>query len=254
MNGISSAVTKQRFRDKVAIVTGAAGGIGQAVVAHLADHGARVVAVDRDETAMAPDVLRFAGRVVAVGADVSREADCDHYVHRAVERFGSVDCFVNNAGVVGASYAIADMPVEAFDDVIAVNLRGVFLGLRAVLRQMIAQGRGGAIVNTSSMAALRSRPERSAYGASKRGVIALSNSAALEYAAQGIRVNAICPGVVDTPMTQAFTAQFPAFVGAIPLGRAAAPIEIATFIGYLLSDEASYQTGGVYTIDGGMVV
>ena len=250
---------EQRFRNKVGIVTGAAGGIGLAVVQRLYDEGASVVAVDVQADKVTKVASGFAGgRVIGVGADVSTEAGCEAYVAAAVKHFGGVHVFHNNAGVLEkAQVAIVDMAVEEFDRVHAINVRGVFLGLKYVMRQMIAQQSGGAIVNTASIAALRARAQAAVYGSSKRAVVGLSNSAAAEGGRHGIRVNAICPGPVDTPMVQAMGPKSDSLKGQFStqvMDRYANPREIANFVCYLLSDEASYQTGGVYTIDGGTIL
>lgn len=247
-----------RFDGKVAIVTGAAGGVGQALVARLVADGARVAAVDvrADEAARLAESYP-SDAVLAIGADVSASADVEAYVDQTVKRFGGVHLFCNNAGVLEIKQApIVDLPVEDFDRVHRVNVRGVFLGLKYVMRQMIAQGRGGAIVNTASVAGLRARATASAYGSSKRAVIGLSNSAAMEGGPHNIRVNAVCPGGIDTPMAKTSAVAAPAGTLAPPqaIQRLATPAEIANFICYLLSDEASYQTGGVHTIDGGLIV
>lgn len=168
--------------------------------------------------------------------------------------------FVNSAGVAGARKSMVEMSAAEFDQTHAVNVRGVFLGLRAVIRQMLKQGRGGAIVNVASVGGLKSFPNSADYGSSKRAVIGLSGAAAVEYGRQRIRSNAICPGATDTPMLRAalaLTAGTPseAVTGMYknqPLPGIGAPEEIAAFIAYLLSDEAAYQTGGVYIADGGL--
>lgn len=241
---------------RTAIVTGAAGGIGSATVRRLVQEGCKVAAVDIVEASLGALAAELGGAVLPIVADVSQEAECERYVRETVARFGAVHLFVNNAGILGRRFRIVDMPVAEFDRVHGVNVRGVFLGLRAVIRQILAQKTPGAVVNLSSVGALRSRPETAAYGSSKRAVIGLANSAAVEYGHDGIRVNTICPGPINTPMlgpaagpgvdlNKAFADE--------PIPRMADPSEVAAFIAYLLSDEASFQTAGVYTIDGGMM-
>ena len=178
---------------KAAIVTGAAGGLGAATVRRLVEEGCRVAAVDIEQVALEKLAASCgAGQVLAVPADVRREGECDRYVAEAVRQLGGVHFYVNNAGVIGKHYPIAEMPTEEFDRVHAVNLRGVFFGLRAVLRQMIRQGQGGSIVNIASVGALRANRYSSPYGSAKRAVIGLSGAAALENGQYGIRVNTVC--------------------------------------------------------------
>jgi NAD(P)-dependent dehydrogenase (short-subunit alcohol dehydrogenase family) len=237
---------------KTAIVTGAAGGIGSATVTRLLEEGCNVVAVDLD-AAKVRSACAGANDTdfLALAADVSSEQDCQKYVQQTVARFGGVDLFVNNAGVLGKRMRLVDMPVAEFDRVMSVNLRGVFLGLQAVIRAMLAQGKGGAIVNTSSIGAIRSVATSAAYGTSKNAVLSLTRVAALEYGKDKIRVNTVCPGFTDTPMlAEAQGAALRDIVARHPLGRMAQPVEIASMIAYLLSDEASFQTGGMYTVDG----
>jgi 3-oxoacyl-[acyl-carrier protein] reductase len=244
---------------KAAIVTGAAGGLGSAIVRRLAAEGSRVLAVDNQKAGLDRLVAELGTeRVVACVADVTREEECDRYVQTAVSRFGGVQLFANNAGVIGKHYPIAEMPTEEFERVYAVNLRGVFFGLRAVLRLMIAQGQGGSIVNTSSAGAIRANRYSSPYGSSKRAVIGLSGAAALENGQYGIRVNTVCPGPIDTAMLRPALGNIEGDLNTLfarqAIPRVADPAEIAAFIVYLFSDDASYQTGGVYPVDGGLTI
>jgi NAD(P)-dependent dehydrogenase (short-subunit alcohol dehydrogenase family) len=242
--------------NKVAIVTGAAGGIGLATVQRLAKEGTKVVAVDLRASEMAGLAEEHGDAVAILPADVATADGCESYVKAAVERFGAVQFLVNTAAVLGERASLVDLDVAEFDRVWAVNVRSVFLGLKMVIRKLLQQGFGGAIVNLSSIAGLRGHPNNSHYGATKHAVIGLSKVAAVEYGRYGIRVNAICPGPVDTPMLRPALgldeADLPQHLAKNPIPRAADPREIANFIAYLLSDEASYQTGGVYTIDGGL--
>ena len=242
---------------KTAIVTGAAGGIGVAAVKRLLEEGCKVAAVDLDAGAVrhACDMSDSA-QFIALAADVSTPEGASFYVEQTVSRFGEVGLFLNNAGILGVRKPIVDMAVGDFDRIIAVNLRGVFLGLQSVMRQMIKQGLGGAIVNTSSAGALKTYVNSGGYGTSKNAVISLTKVAALENGQSGIRVNAVCPGSTDTPLLAAAFGRPAALEAAakIPLGRVADPAEIASLMAYLLSDEASYQTGGVYVVDGGLLL
>jgi NAD(P)-dependent dehydrogenase (short-subunit alcohol dehydrogenase family) len=250
------------FTGKVALVTGGGNGIGRATAAAFARHGAKVVVVDRDSSgaeATVGIIRQNGGDAIAAIADVTKSQDVKAYVRTAIETFGRIDCFFNNAGIEGDVCATAEYDEAMFDAVIGVNLKGVFLGLRHVLPEMIRQG-SGAVVNTASVAGLVGTPRMPAYVASKHAVIGLTKTAAGEVAGQGIRVNAVCPGPVDTRMIHALEEQLapgnPASVearyrAAIPSGRYATVEEIANMVLFLCSDLASNTTGGQFVVDGG---
>lgn len=239
-----------RLDGKVAIVTGAGSGMGAAMVRRFCEEGARVLAVDI--SGREAEVAATAGpNCVAHRADVSQSADVQTMVQTVLDRFDRLDILCNNAGIQGPLALTADYDEEAWDRVIAVNLKGVFLGMKYAIPPMLAQG-GGSIVNTSSMAALVAFTMLPAYSASKGGVSCLTRLTAAEYAAKGIRVNAILPGAIDTGMTRAMPADYMA--GAIAgtlMGRIGEPEEIANLALFLASDEASFITGTETPVDGG---
>ncbi len=248
---------------QVAVITGAGGGIGRAVACELARAGMALVLVDRDESAAhaAADVGRAAGATdtLVVGGDVSESADVRSYVAAALAAHGRIDVLFNNAGIGGHVSDIVDYPEHEFDRVIAVNLRSVFLGLKYVLPVMLSQ-RGGSIVNTSSLAGNIGLPRTVAYNASKHGVIGLTKTAAAEVGTSGVRVNAICPGVIDTPLLSGFAKLFNPedpdaaeadFARRQPMGRLGRPSEIASVVAFLASDAASYVNGVAWLVDGG---
>ena len=249
-----------RFEDRVAVVTGGAGGIGAAVVARLLREGARVVVVDLSrEAAAAVAGAAPPERAIAVEADVATEEGTGAYVQAALDAFGRIDCFHNNAGIVGPNAPLPDSDPAAFDAVMRTNVRGVYLGLRAVLGHMRARGTG-AIVNTASVAGMRAHPGLSPYVASKHAVIGLTRCAAVEAAVYGVRVNAACPGPVDTGMMakieRMVSPQDPGaararLAGRAPMDRYATTGEVAALVCWLLSDDAAFVTAGAYPIDGG---
>jgi NAD(P)-dependent dehydrogenase (short-subunit alcohol dehydrogenase family) len=243
---------------KVILVTGAASGIGRATALALARAGARLVL--GDVAAAGEDIAREA-RALGIDAeflrtDVTRQVDVDALVARAIARHGRLDCAVNNAGIEGVLRETADYPEETFERVINVNLIGVWRCLRAEIPAML-RGGGGAIVNTASVAGLVGAGAFSAYVASKHGVVGLTRSAAIEYAKAGIRVNAVCPGVIDTPMLDRLEAEMPALREALlamkPMGRLGRPDEVAAAVVWLCSEAASFVTGHALAVDGGYV-
>lgn len=250
------------FSGQVAIVTGAGGGIGRAVSLALSDVGAKVLLVDlaRDSGLETEAQIRQrGGTALFVAADVSQASDVQNYVAAAKDAWGRIDVFMNNAAWQGEIHALVDYPVEMFDKVMGINVRGVFLGMKYVLPTMIAQGKG-AVVNTASLGAYVGTRNMGAYTASKHAVLGLTKTAALEVARKGIRVNAVCPGPVDTEMLRDIeAAQAPGSAlslrqqraASIPDGRYAEPAEVANLMVYLASDYASHITGQGMQINGG---
>jgi NAD(P)-dependent dehydrogenase (short-subunit alcohol dehydrogenase family) len=247
------------FAGKVALVTGAGGGIGLATAYAFARAGASVVAVDRNEEAIvkAAEALREAGHdAIGIVCDVTDIAQVAAMMERALRTYGRLDAAYNNAAVNCAGAAFLDTGDDEFERVIGVNLRGVWNCMKVELRQMMAQG-SGAIVNCSSIGGLKGSKGRSAYSASKHAVIGLTRSVAIEYAATGIRINAVCPGIVDTPMAAFVTGGDPDILARMvaqePVGRLGEPHEIAAAVVWLCSTAASFMVGHAMVVDGGLL-
>ncbi len=244
---------------KVALITGAGSGIGRASALAFAREGAKVAVADivvegGEETVRM--VKEAGGEAFFIKVDVSDAADVEAMVNTVVDTYGRIDCAYNNAGIEGRLASTDEYPEDVFDKVIDINLTGVWLCMKYELPHMLKQG-SGAIVNTASGAGLIGVAGMSAYVASKHGVVGLTKTAALEYAKSGIRVNAVCPGLIQTPMVERITADQPqlgeALVAAEPVGRTGKPEEIAESVVWLSSDAASFVTGHAMSVDGGYV-
>ncbi len=247
------------LKEKVALVTGGGSGIGRASALAFAREGARVVVADvavegGEETVGL--IKKAGGEALFVRADVTQSAEVEAMVQRAVSAYGRLDCAFNNAGIEGTPAPTAECSEENWERVLAVNLKGVWLCMKHEIPRMLRQG-GGAIVNTASVAGLVGFQNMPAYVASKHGVAGLTKTAALEYARQGIRVNAVCPGVIRTPMIERFMGkggQTEEELSALePVGRLGAPQEVAEAVVWLCSDAASFVTGHTLVVDGGLV-
>lgn len=245
------------FKNKVALVTGASSGIGKATALAFAKKGAKVVVVDWIENKDTMNLIKdLGGEVLFVKCDVSKAADVKTMVEKTMEAFGRLDYAFNNAGIEGASAPTQDCTEENWDRTIGINLKGIWLCMKYEIPEMLKQGKG-VIVNCSSVAGLVGFSGLPAYVASKHGVIGLTKTAALEYAKLGIRVNVVCPGVIQTPMIDRLTGKtkeaIEQFTGLEPIGRFGLPEEIANAVVWLCSDEASFVTGHAMAVDGGFV-
>ncbi len=244
-----------RFAGKVALVTGAGKGIGAATALRLASEGASVLCADIDEAAtrqIVDEITAAGGSALACRTDVSRPGDVEKMVKLALDRFGGLHLAVNNAGIGGPPAPVAQQEFADWDRLIGVNLNGVFYCLKYEIPAILAAG-GGAIVNTASMFSHHALRGHAHYTASKFAVVGLTRTAAADYADQPIRINAVCPGVIDTPLSRSGGSDTAGVAAMIPQGRIGNPEEVAGVIAFLLSDDASYVTASEFAVDGGIL-
>jgi NAD(P)-dependent dehydrogenase (short-subunit alcohol dehydrogenase family) len=244
----------RRFSDKVAFVTGAASGIGRATAVAFATEGARVAILDLTADALAEtaDAVRNAGaQVLVIACDVSKPEQVEAAIRQVVETFGRLDIAFNNAGVENKAAPVAEIALDEWDRILDINLRGTFVCMKHELAQMVRQG-SGVIVNTSSGAGVRGVAGGASYAASKHAIIGLTKSAALDYAKQNIRVNAILPGNIETPMMDRFTnGDIQKAIDLEPVGRLGKPEEIADAVLWMSADLGGFVTGAAISVDGG---
>ena len=245
----------QLLKDQVAIVTGAASGIGRSIAELYAANGARVVVSDIDKEGgnqTVEAIRQKEGAAIFVEADVSRAEHCQHLMEKTVAEYGKLTIACNNAGIGGEQAPVGEYPIEAWDQAIAINLSGVFYGMRYQIPQMLEAG-GGAIVNITSILGKVGFEGASAYVSAKHGIVGLTKTAALEYAQAGIRVNAVGPGFIDTPLlTDNLTEeQLEQVVALHPIGRLGTAEEVAELVVWLSSPKASFVTGSYHAVDGG---
>jgi len=247
------------MKDKVIIVTGARSGIGLATAQLFAKEGASVALVGRNEPKKEAQELIDAGyKAISIRCDVSNEKDVEAMVEKTIEAFGKLDYAYNNAGIQSPITDTADLTEEEYNNVMDINLRGIWLCMKYELQQLRKQGTEGAIVNCSSLGGLVGIAGRSAYHASKHGVLGITKSSALEYASKGIRINAVCPGIIETPMVEKMLTtesdEMQELMKEVPIGRLAKPEEVASVVLWLCSPSASYVIGQGIAVDGGFTV
>jgi len=249
------------FEGKVALITGAASGLGFATAKAFAESGASVALADWNAKAVdaaAEDLNAQGHKTLAIVCDVSNDVQVEEMVNKTVAAFGQLDAAYNNAGVQNVLAETADSPPEDYDRIMSINLRGVWSSMKFELQQMRRQS-SGAIVNCSSIGGLVGGAQRGTYHAAKHGVLGLTRSAALEYAARGIRINAVCPGLIWTPMADQMVAAgqgdaLKEMLKGVPMGRYGRAEEIANVVLWLSSDAASYMTGQSISVDGGIIM
>jgi 3-oxoacyl-[acyl-carrier protein] reductase len=240
-----------RFEGQAAIVTGAARGIGQAIATRLASEGAGVMIADIDEEVAREAVAAIGERAVAQRLDVSDPASWDAAVQAALARWGRIDALVNNAGIAGRSAPIWELAVDEWQQVLDIDLTGVFLGCRAVIPTMVEAG-SGRIVNIASIAGKEGNPNAVPYSAAKSGVIGLTKAVAKEVATKGVFVNAVAPAVIETPILEQVSEEHIRYMTSrIPMGRVGKPEEVAALVAFLCSSDLTFSTGAVYDISGG---
>lgn len=242
------------MQGKTAIITGGGSGFGRETAIKLAQRGANISVVDispENGEGTVKLCKELGADAIFIQADVSKVEDVKKYVAKTVEQFGKIDMFFNNAGISGSGVRTLDCSEDEFDQIINVNLKGAFYGLKYVVNEMLKTG-GGAIVNTASLGGIVGMPTLGPYSATKHAIVGLTKTIAGEYGRENIRINAIAPGTNETPMVKAFPAEaIQVMAEAVPMGRLGQPHEVANVVTFLLSDDASYIHGAVISIDGG---